>query len=67
MQILKYFLLAIAVLFIGVFAEEKKKGDLTAYYKRTGTSFLEEVAKRDGIIKLKSGKFNLFMFDSCVL
>lgn len=32
-----------------------KKADLNAYNKRTGQKFLEEVAARPGIHKLKSG------------
>jgi FKBP-type peptidyl-prolyl cis-trans isomerase FklB len=34
---------------------EKKKGDMNAYLKRSGTKFLDEMSKREGIIKLKSG------------
>ena len=38
-----------------VFAEDKKKGDMNAYLKRTGQKFLQEVSEREGILKLKSG------------
>lgn len=38
-----------------VVAADKKKGDLNSYLKRTGAKFLKEVAKKEGIIKLKSG------------
>lgn len=41
--------------FSPVSSEEKKKGDMTAYLKRTGTKFLEEISKKEGILKLKSG------------
>ena len=36
-------------------AVEKKKGDLTAYYKRTGAKYLKEISQKEGIIALKSG------------
>ena len=32
-----------------------KKTDLSKYQKRTGQKYLDEVAQRDGIVKLKSG------------
>ena len=41
--------------FLSVATAEKKKGDMTAYLKRTGQKFINEVAQREGIIKLKSG------------
>lgn len=37
------------------FAEDKKKGDINAYLKRTGQKFISDVEKREGIYKLKSG------------
>ena len=44
------------LLFVGCAATaEKKKGDINSYLKRTGAKFLKEVAKKEGIIKLKSG------------
>jgi hypothetical protein len=57
MQIIKYLYAALvaALAFVSISASEKKKGDVNAYLKRTGAKFLEEVAQRDGIIKLKSG------------
>ena len=45
----------LACLALGTLAEEKRKGDMKAYLKRTGRKFLEDVAEREGIIKLKSG------------
>jgi FKBP-type peptidyl-prolyl cis-trans isomerase FklB len=36
-------------------AEQKKKGDVNAYNKRTGATYLENKAKEAGVIKLKSG------------
>jgi len=58
MELLKYLLHTLVLfLFISspIIAEDKKKGDVNAYLKRTGSKFLEEVAKREGILKLKSG------------
>ena len=34
---------------------DKKKGDMNNYLKRTGAKYLEETAKKEGVIKLKSG------------
>lgn len=54
-------LLAVSSYAIGSQHEEplggakKKKGDMSSYYKRTGQKFLDEVAKREGIMTLKSG------------
>jgi FKBP-type peptidyl-prolyl cis-trans isomerase FklB len=36
-------------------ASSKKKGDMNSYVKRTGAKFIEEMSKREGVIKLKSG------------
>ena len=33
----------------------EKKGGMDSYYKRTGKKYLDEVAKRDNIVTLKSG------------
>lgn len=41
--------------FFAVYGSEKKKGDMNSYLKRTGAKFLEEVAQKEGVIKLKSG------------
>ena len=49
------FLFATILIFTSVHADEKKKGDLNSYLKRTGTKYLQEVAKKEGIIELKSG------------
>lgn len=38
-----------------VHGAESKKGDMNAYYKRSGEKYLAETAKKDGVIELKSG------------
>ncbi len=50
-------LLVVATSAIGSQHEEppKKKGDMSKYLKRTGQKYLDEVAQREGILKLKSG------------
>jgi FKBP-type peptidyl-prolyl cis-trans isomerase FklB len=49
------FLFATILLVSSVAADDKKKGDVNSYLKRTGAKFLEEVAQREGVIELKSG------------
>jgi FKBP-type peptidyl-prolyl cis-trans isomerase FklB len=54
----RYLFLAFALLAIisGSFTNaEKKKGDMNSYLKRTGAKYIEEISKKEGIIKLKSG------------
>lgn len=40
---------------VSVVMADKKKGDPNNYLKRTGAKFIDETAKKEGIIKLKSG------------
>jgi FKBP-type peptidyl-prolyl cis-trans isomerase len=42
-------------LFSGSVLADKKKGDVNNYMKRTGAKFIEESAKKEGVVKLKSG------------
>ena len=53
MNYLSAVLILLAILAIGAFAE--KKGDQTTYLKRVGKKFLDEVASREGIVKIKYG------------
>lgn len=46
-------LLLLAIIAIGVFAD--KTSDQSKYLKRVGKKFLDEVAAKEGIIKLQSG------------
>ena len=43
------------VLVLAVLGVEGKKGDMTAYMKRTGAKFLTETAQRPEVFTLKSG------------
>jgi hypothetical protein len=40
---------------VNVALAEKKKGDMNTYLKRTGAKFIEETAKKEGVVTLKSG------------
>jgi FKBP-type peptidyl-prolyl cis-trans isomerase FklB len=53
-----YAALALAIMCIFLISNAwagSKKGDMNSYYQRTGAKYLEEVAKKEGVIKLKSG------------
>jgi len=41
--------------------DQKKKGDMNSYLKRTGENFLKEIEKKEGIYKLKSGMLVEFL------
>eukprot|EP00595_Chromulina_sp_UTEXLB2642_P000236 CAMPEP_0196762976 /NCGR_PEP_ID=MMETSP1095-20130614/3149_1 /TAXON_ID=96789 ORGANISM="Chromulina nebulosa, Strain UTEXLB2642" /NCGR_SAMPLE_ID=MMETSP1095 /ASSEMBLY_ACC=CAM_ASM_000446 /LENGTH=179 /DNA_ID=CAMNT_0042115181 /DNA_START=45 /DNA_END=587 /DNA_ORIENTATION=- len=43
------------LLLISLTIADKKKGDMETYLKRTGKKYLDDIAKKDGILKLKSG------------
>jgi major membrane immunogen (membrane-anchored lipoprotein) len=45
----------VCALLIACAVADQKKGDMNAYYKRTGQKYLDEKAKEDGVLKLKSG------------
>jgi len=50
-------LVALLLLLLSLFAisSDAKKGDMDSYRKRTGKKYLEETAKKEGVLKLKSG------------
>ena len=54
MRFIELIFVVFSCIWLGI-SGEKKKGDMNAYLKRTGAKFLQEVAKKEGIIKLKSG------------